>query len=456
MGDQAKQVAILEQTEQIALRRQRVRELDSGDTGPVRMGNCRWSHEDMDKMERMRGSAFFKPEKVLAMRQKAVEQPQALPAADSDALLTVPPESAPAKPFPDWAATVCAHRSEFANCIPLLLGQGAGAGAEAYLFLYAKQNPRVVTLALLEEIEYSNGGLAGAASSSSDRYGKMSFRLTGEFFAEGDLQVGDGDTLLVLTHVKSGDGQLLFSYKDPVPMVDFVAGLPPLAARGRGEAVEGDGSGQRKKARFSDDLVKQYPWLKHYQSGSGDGQAVEPSEGEIILPEKIVKGKEMEFDSESSSDDDAAAVAKSWAALETRREELAERRPVDLVDFTTEIRGGRSHTGLVGDSERGRTCNAAAQNWCRKYGLPFSFTVYYSQFSDTAASALVLAWTHRMQWLYSTWQIQGSEDYAFTDEVLMEYEETVEFGEWVETQTDAKVMRRVAQIRGILPRKPLY
>lgn len=139
------------------------------------------------------------------------------------------------------------------------------------------------------------------------------------------------------------------------------------------------------------------------------------------------------------------------------RDALAERRPVELTEFTTVVRGGGytlDVAGVAGDCERAMAATKSAEAWCRRYALTQSFTCYYSTYSGDAASMLVLAWAHRMQWMFGVGDPNGP-SFVYADSDLAGYAETEEFASWAEAQTSPAVQRRVAQIRAIRPGAPV-
>ena len=203
-------------------------------------------------------------------------------------------------------------------------------------------------------------------------------------------------------------------------------------------------------------MLAKYPWLRQYGEGAPGHEPSQAAASSASEPRP--RGRPAgDTDSDTEKDISAEDTDRLFAELEAARGQAAVRRPEDLVDFTTEVRGGRwtlEHIGVAADSERGKAANAEAASWCRTYGLAMSFSCHYAAYSAEAVSALVLAWAHRMQYLYDVSCREGPL-YVFTAADIGKYTETEAFASWAAGQTHRAVLKRIEQIRNIRPEAPV-
>ena len=169
--------------EQVRLRRDRLIVEQCTDFGPPRLGTCRWTDQDMATMTAMEQSTHFSSQRVCDLRALAVlpvERP-------SDLELTeLAGAGAPTFPkdgdvYPSWASCVCANRDEFSSVAFLVYKPGR---VEIFAFMYAKKNPRHLTLAILADASCGGTGSAPGDVSNDDEEYQWEFRVTNEFSTE--------------------------------------------------------------------------------------------------------------------------------------------------------------------------------------------------------------------------------------------------------------------------------
>ncbi len=121
-------------------------------------------------MAAMEQSTHFSTQRVSDMRALAL-QPSDRPSATE--LSELAAAGAPTFPkdgdvYPSWASCVCASRDEFSNVAFLAYKPGR---VEIFAFMYAKKNPRHLTLAILADASCGGAGSApGDVSNDAEEY----------------------------------------------------------------------------------------------------------------------------------------------------------------------------------------------------------------------------------------------------------------------------------------------
>ena len=100
-----------------------------------------------------------------------------------------------------------------------------------------------------------------------------------------------------------------------------------------------------------------------------------------------------------------------------------------------------------------------ARKWCDRFALHYSFTVEYS---DTVkpyeSQKLCTEWCRKMHYYWDIWVNAGMpHDFKYLSVMLYGYEEAISFTEWVDTeriQNHAHIMKRVRDVRNLMPRNP--
>lgn len=218
------QAQIVDLREQAALRRRRVREAESADQGPMRLGICRFTDGDLAKMDSMLSSDFFSAGKVNDMRSRALVPPPALDDAEVAVLTAVPPEPSCEEALPLWAATVCTSRQHFQRCAFCVVQPGGET--LWFAFMYAKKSPRLMTLAKLEVVGRGSSFMPVGPDVSEQVAFDWAFELTGAFVPERGVGVHASSALLVLPGLVFGPDWHVFSHRELIPFQAFVAHLP--------------------------------------------------------------------------------------------------------------------------------------------------------------------------------------------------------------------------------------
>ena len=165
---------------------------------------------------------------------------------------------------------------------------------------------------------------------------------------------------MALPNLVFAHGGRAWSDRGAVLFTDFVSNLPRQAPR---EETDDTKARPRTRGRFSEEVLRLYPWLRQYTGGSADGH-----EGGKKTPpgaEEYAAVVDAEHVAVEALDDETAA--RLFEELEAKRDEALDRAG-ESRDFTTEIRGGRwtmEHRGVAADSERAKAANKDAEKWCR-------------------------------------------------------------------------------------------
>ena len=126
-SEKAVQIAAetLEHKQQVMLRRQRLHEERSLEQGLVRLGSCRWSHADLEKMAAMSESKYFAAGQVSALREAATAAVEAPCSLTLETLAQVEPLHIPEGSFLAWAAHVCEAREHFRNAASMIQAEAS-------------------------------------------------------------------------------------------------------------------------------------------------------------------------------------------------------------------------------------------------------------------------------------------------------------------------------------------
>lgn len=226
-------------------------------------------------------------------------------------------------------------------------------------------------------------------------------------------------------------------------------------------------------------LLEQHPWLRKYlekaeapdtagSSGSvqrrgtpaaGAGapavQQVDVLSSPTEAEESHEEGDARRAPAEAGEDELLDSV---FARLQQARAEwLDSDWELAATGFRVVIRGGRwtrQETGKDFDSFRGQASTPDAEAWCRRYQLPLSATFSDAKFGSGTAATLAEGWCHRMEFYYVIFQQSGDSQLDFGTIALPPYEEPTKLRELADGAA-RPVAERIAQIRGILPKRPV-
>ena len=239
-----------------------------------------------------------------------------------------------------------------------------------YAFMFAKQSPRGATflpLTLATSLYVLGPAETQGRVSAMDAWHDWQFTYTpGDFVTEHDIHHEPGTPIYVLPCLDCVAWFKVISHADPIPFFNFVEACPPPKA-----TTGSTKKSLRPQGRVSPELLLALPWLKRYEF---DDRDTEPSLAAASFPSGLAVSGPHDLhvrrpDERTVLGWDEDAVSELFAELDARRDALSERRPVDLRDFTTEVRGSAwtmAHKHVAADCERGKAASREAQQWCRR------------------------------------------------------------------------------------------
>ena len=180
-------------------------------------------------------------------------------------------------------------------------------------------------------------------------------------------------------------------------------------------------------------------------AGSEQDEAIEPAPDSPTSPPPAVHA-DPPADVAGAGEDayDPTALAQMRAT---------EDFPEDDIYFYDALMGGRwtlAHTGDVVDSTRAMARGGPAKRWCCEYGYPQMASFHHSVYSRDGAGVLAREWCTRAHWFF---RLAPSHDFVYTSAMVAEYEEGVEFTEWMQLQPQGSTsFQRGLQIRSVFPR----
>ena len=248
----------------------------------------------------------------------------------------------------------------------------------------------------------------------------------------------------VLQHLAWTTGTTVASHAELVRLPDFLAELPPKAAKEKPWASSA--SDEPKAGTISDELLARFPWLADYEKKGHETLDPEPAEAEIAQATPI-----------ELPELDENALENIFEAVEARRQAWAQQRRI-AQDFTTYIRGGawsESRSGNALEGVRSQFQGALSKAWCAKYGMPETASVSYSKFGETMASALALAWCARLQHYFDIYFEAMDEGSVYNDAHLSSWSGDSALNTLLADLPANHVARkRWAQIIAHVPRNP--
>ena len=311
-----------------------------------------------------------------------------------------------------WVATVCKHRTAFANTCFVLEQLGADL---FYKFVYAMQSPRLVVFAplLVAEPALQLVDVTGENwEEVATRTWRHEFHASWLYFKTSEelpqLTVDRISVLKGLVHV---GGQRVCSDFEPVPLQkvleELLAGeLPAATARNAGQTMP----------RGHEGLLLQFPWL----TGTLEAAAAPPLRGA-----RAAVGTDAHRDGQPRYELSDLDIEGLFSALRAAREEAAE-ESVEGNDFRVRVLGGTwaaTHKGVAFDAYRGEPAGEQALQFLEAQGLPKSARFDVSLYTAPGAALLARTWCDKCQYWYDIATANENHCHEFTEVETKSWEE---------------------------------
>jgi len=420
-----------------------------------------FSKEQEDRLDAVLNGPTMSQTRVTELRKMAVQHSM-LSNAEFKVLDAQQLVDAPLDRRPWWLSAVVTCREAFAGTALRF-----GKDSQSYFkFLYAKQQPHLVTFAPLQIQEKYTPLFPGPSSSGEDicsplcgwqfnfRCDRLAIKMAHEVDDQPESEV------YVLTGIMEMGSELVADGPE-YNLAQFLAGLQQhKKVRQEQQPSEKKMGGAGAKAEEWAAMVAKYPWLAE----SATSRPAKRSR----LPAGAASSAHCEAEGDDGADEeedvdaggaaglelDDETVEAIFAELDSKREEWSRvYGDKELTDFKTGLLGGAGtfkEVGAVADFVCCEASTRQAKAFVKKYGLRASkrcsLTAYDSVHNSTV---LVQGWGHRMQHYLDLYRCSGDEMYTFTVADHNRYVETDEFREMA--ARGGKFLDVVQSIRSVMP-----
>ena len=359
---------------------------------------------------------------------------------------------------PDWVKAVCQHRSHFQGSVFLVM-RGNGSG-NAYLFLYAMQNPKEIGFIEVQEVPFT-------PDTSSQGLPRLDGQpLTGgtQFQLKRPLRFVDasvtyfpvGGEIEVIPDTWFSNDLELVALRPSSPLADMLQDLPEIKGE-KPHKDKGTGSKKLKVGQLPDYLLQNHPWLGEFLH---KGVRKHEQGGPQVQKEATKKGASSTAPASSTQsvrpDLTAEEEDATWEALQRLRNQWRDQIEPQAEHFVLSLRGGvwtQQHRGTEADCVSVSARRGVVWSWCERYNLP-KMARFTLQYSTPIANALASEWSKRMQHFFDIYLRANDADFMYSEEDLQSYILTAEWQETVNSLQDRKALARAHGINGILPVNP--
>jgi hypothetical protein len=259
----------------------------------TRLSRCKLTDEDMENMAVLWNSSDFGSKRVASLRaeQMVAPEPLALVARAQLEDMHVQIPIADGVDAPSWIDGICANRGIFQHCALFFQTNGEEV---AFAFLYAVQQPRSVSLLVLEQVDEDLQPLPSGCSvwDFAQSRNDYEFIVCRRYAREVDVKPDEGSPIMVLLGLFFRSGDRMASHCVKVPLDSYLRGMP-TPPRSSAEPT----SSRTERTSASADLLARFPWLSKYvesaqpiamgATASEVKAAREPTAGDD-LPEEVI------------------------------------------------------------------------------------------------------------------------------------------------------------------------
>ena len=432
------------------LAKARLEEVAASSHPRCELGECRYTASELSSMCQLLGEPRFQLSAVSASREKDLEAPVP-PHASYQDLLSSCPVSAPNEQGdlskPCWLGRFTALRDSFRQCALLAV---VGGVQQAWLLLYASQNPQKVVFSPLRVVDCPAFTVSDCSAPSVldalNRHYEHHFELEiGQFHTQKDLPSSVED-LSLLPDLLFLDARHVVSHADAMPLARALEGSDPACASDHPGPAQPNAI--KKASNIDPGLLKSNPWLVGHLKRKETGQ-------DVLLP---LKSQGVEEESTTECEEEGL-VSNAFLDLERRRNEWQLEHTIVLTGFEVYIRGGQKTHAQKGrslDEFRGQASTPSSRDWCRRYGLQRTFGAALPRYGDALASQLCLEWCHRQQYHFDIYCTVNDEAYTYSETDWAGYAERPEFLEVVASLEEGSVgYTRALELSWIRPHRPV-
>ena len=302
-----------------------------------------------------------------------------------------------------WVRTVCQRREFFHGCA-FVCGPDHD-GPAAYMLLYATQHPlQAMFLPLAPKESVIPAGPFTKAELEALALEHYLFYYTytpGQYSIEQELPfAADGTDIDVVEDVALLGSCKACSDSAPVPFHDFVARLPPKAAK------QPSSEGKAKMPRQAPDaeMLEKFPWLQEYLPAPEGPTSASAGSGPSSHDPEQSKTSPRE-----GHDLDDEAIAEAWATLQQKRLQWDTEGSAQGDDFKVWIRGGAwtaKHRGMAYDNVMASAKAGLPIQWAVKYKVGQSAAFSIPLYGEHNGHMMAIEWCRRLQHFYDIYAAQ--------------------------------------------------
>ncbi len=354
---------------------------------------------------------------------------------------------------PWFCELICPHREQF-HGVALGSADEGGNVLEWWLLLFAKQQPHEITFLRLAPrpriIADDDVDVIAEAIDRPPGWDHVEFDFMPPTFRyEHNIGFSDGDDVLCLHGITLHGLHAGTSHT----AMEFERLVVTLSAAAEDKTPR-DGAAILRRPRPVDEMeayLAAHPWVSRddfkrpplkrarvqtpdvEQELDGPGSQHESDDEPQPLPapmEEAADDGAGELHVQDDEDDPNVPVD-----LERDRNNWAWGEGDQFNNFYARMLGGRwtlRNTGELCDCVCG-SARAHVREWCGLYKLALSFRCTFARYGREDAHMLVREWCRRGEWFYMAWFESEHRPFQFTDLMINDYPESLEFNRWMAT-----------------------
>lgn len=311
---------------------------------------------------------------------------------------------------------------------------------EYFAFCCALQNPLLLCLSRLRPRARPLASDITLVPTTDASWWRFDFAIDEGRFCFSDRHMPDWsegrvDVLLSLRFLSGGR---VVSDLAPVPLTDYLQGVPPPRRNPQPEGTGGGGSVDRRTQ-----VVSENPWMLCHLEESRS----------MIKRKNPWVDEPAEQDSEDRLENDEAVELADSIFEQLAQVRATVREQVAAPEhFRIGPLGGSwtmRRLGILSDAYKGWAHGADGGAWCDMFNLAKAARFNVNLYGDEGAAMMARQWTMRMSFLYQAWLGAGSpKNFIYeAEELLGRYTEPPESRGFVSKLSAPQALRRVEQLR---------
>ena len=415
------------------------------DPGPLALSSCRWTADDMAKLQEAFDCKVYSHAYVRECRERVAQAPPLLPRFALEQLAAIPVYKfdAPVE-RPEWLSSMAQNRDVFGGTA---IEFETDVGRKAYAFMFAMQNPLHAQFSELVEVNACQSVVTVTPANWDQEWLETWNRRFVVTFSQSvpwhhlpRLPIANITVLRGLVFVSKCD---VVTDDDGVSMAQFIEEMPRQVAVTGAVQIGGGANGAARPPSWLSDLLEKHPWL----AGSFEEEAAAAA---------CIKRDEKMAESPMAEPVGDEELELAWDELRMAREAmLLAEGAHHAADFTVKLLGGawtRAHREVAFDAVRAAPRRfGPAEVFLTRFGITPSARFEISAYGIESAKVLANTWCTKMQHYFDIFEGSGDPDYRFTPNDHASYDEPAEFAHLLEVLAGFQ-RARCLWLRNLRPR----